>query len=142
MCRGKTTNASSPWHELPTAQDVNLDDALAPVPHLFDTEFFSDRQLVDAAVRPFHLDGEVRPLPIFLAEDVALVGLRSAPFPFFPDRPTADRFELNPAIGTPRLEQAADARLDDLVIAGRTEDLDFPLEIADPGSGVIAAQPA
>jgi len=81
----------------------------------------------------------VRPLPLFRAEDVALVGLRSPPFRFLLDRPTADRFELDSAIGTPCLEQASDAGLDDFVIPGRTHDLDFPLEVADPGSGVIAA---
>src|SRR6185436_13874732 len=94
--------------EFTFGEDVDLDDTLAPVPHLLDTESLVDRQLVDAAVRPFDLDGEVRAVPLLRAEDIGLIGLGSSLLLLLFERPTPDRVDFDSSIDTPRHEQMSD----------------------------------
>lgn len=78
-----------------------------------------DRELVDAAWRPFDLDGEMGPVPFLRTEDETFVGLDSAPFALIRERPAPERHELDFPIHAPSSQQAADVGLDLLMVPWR-----------------------
>src|SRR5260221_3470390 len=134
---GEETAAWRPV-ELLTLEHVDLDEPFAPDPDFLDAEFFVDLKFVDAASRPFDFDRQLRPIAGLRSEDVALIRFGAPLLLLFLQGPAADRGDFHASFDTPGLQQMSDERLDQLVIPGRTQDLELPFEIGDARSRFVA----
>jgi hypothetical protein len=89
---------------------------------------------------PHDLDREVGPIPIDLADQVALVRFRPGVLRAALQGPAPEDSELDVALEAIRFDEAADQGLDPLVIAGRPHDLEISVEVRDPGRRPLAAE--